>query len=298
MIGLIKDAETLKTYVRTASTIKLSSFLPFVPDAQRKYIAPYLGDTFLELLDIWYNTTPLPTNSAYSALLPYVQNAVAKFTLAVAAPSYDTILTESGFAVVQNQNLAPASRDRVQNFMNSMLELGFNEIETMLRFLESNKANYSTWTASTAYTEYYGNLIINAVDFDKIIRIDQSRLRFMKLKPLMDNVEMLRIEPVISKAMSDDIKDKAKLGTLTAAYNAIRPLLQRAVANYTMFEDTGEKKYQEMGDAFLAEVKLVIDGTPADYPLYTASNCYDDEKTSYSNFENLEENKIFSAGGL
>jgi hypothetical protein len=297
MIGLLKDASELQKYVRVSGTLKAASFLPFVADAQKKYLSPYLGDTLLEALDAWYNSANPAVNAPYTALLPYVQNAVSKFTIAVGAPSFDTILTESGFAVVMNQNLAPASKDRVQNFINSMLDLGWNEIETMLRFLETNKANYTSWTTSSAYTVYTGSFIKTAIEFDEIIRIDQSRLKFMQMKPSMDNVEILRIEPVISKAMADDIKAKVIAGTTTAAYTAILTNIKRAIAYFTMFEETKEKKYEEKGDAYLAEVKLTIDTTPANYALYAASDCYDSTKTSYNNFENLEVNKTFSMGG-
>ena len=297
MIGLIKDTATLKMYVRVAASFKFDSFKPYIVDAQKKYIAQYLGDVLLEGLDTWYNAGQNPAYANYKNLLPYVQAALTKFTLALGAPSFDTLLTEGGFAVTSNQNLAPASDRRVKAFIDSMMELGWNEVETMLRFLETNKANYSSWVSSTAYTEYHSNFIINASDFDKIIRIDQSRLRFMALKPAMDNVEMLKIEPVISKAMGDDIKAKVKAGTMTAAYNALLPKIQRAVANYTMFEDTQLKKYEEMGTAFLSEVKLVIDGTPTSYPIYAASDCYVADKTSYNNYENTEDSSIFSMGG-
>ncbi len=276
--------------------MKTASFLPFVLDAQKKYIAPYLGDDQLAALDDYYNADEPDPDEALDALLPYAQNALAKFTIALGAPSFDTILTESGFAIVSNTNLAPASRDRVQNFINSMLDLGWNEIETMLRFLEENKDDYDDWTASTAYTVFTGSFIKTAVDFDAIVRIDQSRLKFMQMKPFMDNVELLRIEPVISKEMATDIKASIISGDTSAAYTAILANIQRAVANFTMFTETKEKKYEEMGDAFLAEVKKTIDGSPDDYALYTASDCYDAEKTSYRNFENKEENKIFSMG--
>lgn len=296
MIGLIKDLTTLQKYVKVSSAFKVDSFKPFIVDAQIKYLSPHLGDTLLEALDTWYNAATPQTNAAYTALLPYVQAAVAKFTLAVGAPSNDTVLTESGFAVIMNQNLAPASTARVQSFVDSMLNLGWNEVEQMLRFLEKNKANYSSWTSSSAYTEFTGSFITTAVEFDKIIRIDQSRLKFMQLKPIMDDVELLRIEPVISKAMADDIKAKVITGIL-GTYSNILPMIKRAVANFTFFADTKDKKYEELGDAYLSEVKLVIDATPTDYPLYAASTNYDADKTSYKSFENKEDNKFFVMGG-
>jgi hypothetical protein len=296
MTGLIKESSEIQKYVRVAGTFKASSFLPFVVPAQKKLI-PYTGSTLLESLDNWYNSEKPETNDAYEALLPYVQDAIAKFTLSLAAPSVDTILTESGFAVVSNQNLAPASDKRVKSFIDSMDQLGWACVESLLQFLEANKSDYDEWTESDAYTEYYNNFITTAVDFDKIIRIDQSRLRFMQMKPSMDNVEILRIDPVISKAMADDIKAEIKEGNeLSEEYLAIHTNIKRAVAYYTMFEETKDKKYEEKGDAFLAEVKKTIDANPDNYTLYASSDCYDSEKTSYNNFENKEENKLFSFG--
>lgn len=45
---------------------------------------------------------------------------VYKNAAAEAVPSLDLILTDSGFAVVSNQNLAPASRERVSALLNSL----------------------------------------------------------------------------------------------------------------------------------------------------------------------------------
>lgn len=296
MIGLIQETTEIQKYVRVAGTFKATSFLPFVVDAQKKLI-PYIGSALLEALDSWYNSTTPPVNASYSALLPYLQSPIAKFTLSLAAPSQDTLLTESGFVVMSNTQLSPASDKRVKSFIESMESLGWTGVESLLKFLEENKADYAAWTNSTAYTEYFNNFITNAVDFDSIIRIDQSRLKFMQMKPSMDNVEVLRIEPVISKAMADDIKGLIKAGTaLTSAYTAIHKNIQRAVAYFTMFAETQRREYGELGNSYLAEVKKTIDKTPADYPLYTASDCYDAEKTSYSLFENKEENPIFSMG--
>lgn len=296
MIGLIHDTAEIQKYVRVATTFRAPSFISFVVDAQKKLI-PYIGSALLEALDTWYNTATPAVNAPYTALLPYVQNAVAKFTLSLAAPSIDTLLTEGGFAVTANTNLSPASDKRVKSFIDSMDQLAWSGVESLLQFLETNKADYSSWTSSEAYTEYFNNFIITAVDFDKIIRIDQSRLRFMQMKPTMDNVEALRIEPVISKEMADDIKATVKAGTtLSAAYSAIHTNIKRAIAYYTLFAETNDKKYEALADSYLAEVKKTIDTTPANYPLYTASDCYDSEKTSYNNFENKEENTIFSMG--
>ena len=51
---------------------------------------------------------------------PLLEAYVYKNAAAESIPSLDLILTDSGFAVVSNQNLAPASRERVSALLNSL----------------------------------------------------------------------------------------------------------------------------------------------------------------------------------
>ena len=51
---------------------------------------------------------------------PLLEAYVYKNAAAESVPSLDLILTDSGFAVVSNQNLAPASRERVTALLNSL----------------------------------------------------------------------------------------------------------------------------------------------------------------------------------
>ena len=51
---------------------------------------------------------------------PLLEAYVYKNAAAESIPSLDLILTDSGFAVVSNQNLAPASRERVAALLNSL----------------------------------------------------------------------------------------------------------------------------------------------------------------------------------
>lgn len=51
---------------------------------------------------------------------PLLEAYVYKSAAAESVPSLDLILTDSGFAVVSNQNLAPASRERVAALLNSL----------------------------------------------------------------------------------------------------------------------------------------------------------------------------------
>ena len=297
-MALITTIEDFKKYLKVAGTLKIDSLTPFIKDAQAKYeyLRRWLGKDLLDLLNEYYNAEEIEADAALDALLPYVQNALAKFTMYLAAPALDLQITEGGFAVVSNNNLTPASQQRVQAFRDGMLEQGWNAIEDMLAFLESNAVSYDDWVASEGYTETFSNFVRNAAQFDKIIPINGSRLRFQQLRTEMDNVCLLKIFPVISKDLADVIFAELKSGEVSEENQKILPYLQRAEAHLTAFAAGMGDKHENTGNAFLAEVKKIIDAEPDDYPEYRDSDSYDDTKTSYRTYENKSENKIFNFG--
>jgi len=61
-----------------------------------------------------------------------------------AIPHLDIILTPNGFGIVNNSNIAPASKERVERLINSLLDNRDNEIESLLSLLPKETG----WTSS------------------------------------------------------------------------------------------------------------------------------------------------------
>ena len=313
MANLIKTTEEVRTYLKIDVAEKEESFLPYVPDATEKYIRPWLGEDLLDALTENYDESG--EDDALAALLPYVQRPLARFTFLLAAPHLDLNVTEGGFTVRSNQTNAPASRERVNAYMQSLEQLAWDGMEEMLKFLEDNKDDYDDWTASDAYTMALRNFINSAAEFNKHVDINLSRLAFAQFRNIMDDVESLEIEPVISKAQADAIKAEIVSGTLEDETTAIISYLRRAVANFTLsninikvdvsqyqysyhlqLKDDRRVEYRRNANLYLGKVLEIMDATPADYPAYEASDQYDVDRTTYAKFENATANKIFVFG--
>lgn len=302
---LFSTTAEFQQYINVVGTLNIESLKPYEQDSREKYLRPYLGTTLLkEIVDfqtdstvpVWPDMDEDDVTEALNDLLPYVLSPLAAFMMFEAAPALDLKITESGFAVINSQNLVPASAERVKNFKASMEQTGFGRIETLLRFLEQYQYNYPGWAASEAYSQSTRNFINTAELFDSIVNIEQSRLRFMRMRPAMDNVEILQMEPVISKALADVIRDQVRTSELTEENTALLIPLRRAVAYLTAGIEM-DPKYTQTGIAFLSEVKKILDAAPEDYPEYMASDCYDSTKTSYASYENEETNPTFVFGG-
>jgi hypothetical protein len=312
-MSLIKTITEFKKFVRLQGTIPDETIIVAVPDAQEKYLRNILGDELLADLDLWYNLEDSEVVEAYSKLLPYVQRALARFTLFVVSPELDVQISGSGIGVVSNSNLAPASSDRVAKFDKNNELRGWDNVETLLKFLEDNAGDYPEWVSSEAYTLAIRNLVNSAIDFDRIFSIKQSRLVFNNYRPVMDDIDLLRIKPVISTEMFDKLLNEIKSGNISTANKLILPLLQRAEVFFAAVDKLDKSNYDGVGvqvnltllqrdienygrkaESFLSQALSIMSKNIDDYPEYRDSVIFDQ---TTADFVNKSENTIYVFGG-
>jgi hypothetical protein len=202
------------------------------------------------------------------ALMSYVDRAIAIFTLFLAAPQLDLSVQEGGFMVNSTDSTAPASAQRVTNYINSLEQSGWNAVEMLLRFLETNKADYPTWTESDCYTLANRNLINSAVEFDRIVNIDKSRLRFSAFRPEIERVEHLQIIPLISLEQYTELKT-----TEDKKHLVLKEYLKKAVV-YFVAADQIDQKHIGTANMFRALAKKYIDDNVDDFTEYKNSGIY------------------------
>lgn len=238
-IHIISSTQEIQKYVRINISVLRQSFLPYEFDAQEKYLLPYLGDTLLMELRTLANTQEYPdwatTNTkknTLTSLLEKAKRALAKFTIYLATPHMDLHLSEMGFVVTNTQNSAPASSQRVQAARNALLEGGYDSLETMLTFLETNHKSIDSYTNSDAFVFAFSNLINSASEFNQILPINNSRLHFLSLKGELANVKDLVIAPVASKELVDEIIDQKSNNNLSPDNKKALLLMQKALAYF------------------------------------------------------------------
>jgi hypothetical protein len=305
-MSVIKNTGEATEFFPVALTVDLNLILPRVPDVINKFILPYLGSAQLALLETWYDDSkPEETYTPEGGeeevvkylenLLPYVQRAVVRFAIFMSVDELDLMLTNSGFVVTSNASVTPASPDRVAKFKRSMEQSGWDAIELMLRFLETNKANYTAWTGSDAYTMAKKNFVNSAVEFDAKVGINQSRLDFHRYRLTMDRIEYEKIIPVISQDLYDAIKAEILEDDVSEDNAVILPLLKNALIFFTAAEEI-DKKYEGIAKHYLTDVKKILNANPDNYPAYRDSGLYEVDVVNYPPYENTEDSTGFVFG--
>ena len=254
---IINNIETLKQHIATIVGAEIDRYNPYLETAEKFLKREITGAELFALA--------IPDNAE---LLKLCQAVVAHKAYLDAIPFLDLVETESGFAVTHNQNLTPASTKRVKDLIASTAERLTECIEDLLEYLETTTGEMlDAWKGSVTYTLVNDNFIDSIRMFRNYADFAGSRMEWIAFRNKLTRARKLKIEPVISRELSEVIIEDMRDGDLTVANDKLIDDLRFAIAAYA----TGDN---EAGDSFVARVRKVIYTTPDDYPVFKASDIY------------------------
>ena len=144
MANLINDNETLKKYVpNTLKEVAGEKSLFDKIQFQLMQAEQWLTETFVS-----YGTmSHIRTNSDSTPLLHFCRIITAAEAMLHAVPQLDLILTPNGFGIVSNQNIAPASKERIERLLLALEKIRDDALQTIQPLL----IEASHWVASDQY---------------------------------------------------------------------------------------------------------------------------------------------------
>lgn len=161
-----------------------------------------------------------------------------------AIPSLDIVLTPNGFAVVNTNNLAPASKPRTDRFVGSMLTQRDETIGALLKLLPS----VDGWT-STPQGEFFGATLFPNLDvIDQIGGSGNSTKwdKFLELRPMIIAAEISLAEGWFSQELMAALRSEVVSNSLTPLRRSVATriitqvllVLKGSVHNVRALQDT------------------------------------------------------------
>ena len=158
MAMLINDNDTLKKYV--PNTLKaVAGELSLFDKIQYHLLQAeqWLTDTFVSSDTM----SRIRTYSDSTPLLHYCRIITAAEAMRHAVPQLDLILTPNGFDIVSNQNITPASKDRIERLLLSLEKQRDDALAVILTMLPD--AHH--WTASEQFN-YFAATMFPTLDIN------------------------------------------------------------------------------------------------------------------------------------
>lgn len=251
--------ESLKKYLPTVINSEYEKYQAEVMEANRWIENEILGTSLLQIIE--------SEDFDDVDLVERCEAVVARKAYLEGIPSFDLTETSAGFVVTRNENQAPASPERVKKLQDSIAHRLTDSIESLLQYLEENEYYHETWKVSPAYVIISETYIHSLSEFRRYAPWPGSRIEWIAARPAMLNVMKLKIEPVISAELSDEIIEQLRDGDLHESNETILQNLKFAFANFCIGEESA-------GNAYLYKVRKKLMASPSDFPAWESSELY------------------------
>lgn len=185
---------------------RLSAFIV----KSRQEVRNLVGEELFDLLDSKDFDICKPDGTDEWSTLSAMAAFICLNSYAQAIPSLDLVLTPTGFGVVNNQNVVPASADRVRN-LRERIE---GERDDALDMLLSLLRDFEEWRNSDQAQMIFSSLFWHGEDmrnFPDMQRAHRSDLVAARPKIAVGEEALKRvISPELFEALCGDIRKKAK----------------------------------------------------------------------------------------
>ncbi|MDR0799790.1 MAG: hypothetical protein LBN18_08530 [Dysgonamonadaceae bacterium] len=204
-MALINNTDTFKQTVKIGKNVLFEVLSPFIKDAQRFYIEPYLGRPLIARLE----AELADSETKVAELLVYAQRALGPFAYMLATHESSIGFGDSGHTVTRTDHLAPASDAKVERARESAEFRAWQNMEAMLQFLDENQTSFPEWEQSRYRRNPRPKYFRTAVEFQLLgmVDINNSRLTFEKLIELIRRIERAEVIDLITPEVDLQIGD-------------------------------------------------------------------------------------------
>lgn len=237
------------------SSFNFDNYAGFEIRALYKHFTKFLGITLIDEL-----TGDNPDDDLVKRIIPVLAN----LTVLESIPFLDVVLTSSGFGVVRNNNIAPASRERVQSFAMGCKNAANDFMDILLLFLENNTDKYSSWNKSSLNSE---SLLPNTVVFNELTRLNLKQHEFVDIRTYISVLETTSFTQALSPEFIAEL--------IAGSDTTLKPMLQKALAFLAYHEyikeidpETNRNQWKMQGVKFFDKAISFLISNLTNYPTY------------------------------
>ena len=179
-----------------------------------------------------------------------LEKLVACQAYMTAIPSLDLVLTPNGFGIVSNQNIVPASRERVDALMNSLESQRDSAIEALILRLSSR----TDWQQS-AQGKYFGALAIREHIWDSYQQLHER---------------LIKIENVLADTYFSQEQMQVFRSQVIVQYSTSKPIEEQIIRSLQAYELQLLTDIQVHPQCYY-DLVTIIRERPDDFPAWHAS---------------------------
>ena len=236
----------------------IDKIVPFIEAAEKWLIDNIVSETIFN--DIADRPDPSPAKVTMARI-------VAFDAFRSAIPHLDVILTPNGFGIVSNSNIAPASKERVERLINSLLDNRDNEIESLLSLLPKETG----WTESVQGRFFASTMFPNIDVTTRLPKVSCGRWeQYLTVRETLQVMEDFFARQYLSKPLLQEFRGEVQTGAYRSplhihACNIIRAIEVRCLRTP---DPTSAMHFEHY---YLADIVNTIRNNPDDFAIWHTS---------------------------
>ena len=230
---------------------------PYVAEAERWVKNTFTGE------EIWQNIEQRSDSDTTKQIL---QQVIINDAFARAIPNLDLILTPNGFGIVSNTNIAPASKDRVERLIDSILDNRDDNISQLLVELPKIEG----WI-STSQGEYFTATLFTTLSITRTLpKPDNYRTRWDYYQLLHEKLVVIEKE-IADKYVSPELISALRTEQFSLAATNLRKKIIPSLKAVELLLLRNTEEYRKICHNELTMIVDIIRKYPDDFPEWHSS---------------------------
>lgn len=256
---LITSIDQFIKQIPTAAGTQFAAIEPFLQQAENKVTEMLLGNDLFQYIEAIE-----PENNI--ALL--ASRLICYTGYKDAIPFVDLIQTPNGFGVVSNNNVAPASKERVERLLASCDKMIDLSTDLLISSIVETPLALVEWAKHKKFNNLTNCLFLTGIDYANYSVENGTRADFLKAKSKLLAAQKDDLSEAISIDYVAELINQQRTNTVTSDNEFVIENCKTILAKYA--EPTGEHEAEEMLQQLINFLNKDIDS----YPAYKASAEY------------------------
>ena len=228
-------AAELNAYIPVSSALNFESLESSLRDAENLFLLPLFGENVMIRLEELYNSSD-DLNPIQRLILDEARRAEANLAFWYNFNELNTRITDQGFQRQESSDGTFKSTYKYQELqLRSIFKnKGFNAIDRLLYLLESHMDLFPEFEQSPAYEERKTAIVRSTKEFNDSCFINESRIIFLRLKPVLKQVEETLFVSIVGQVFYDNFMAALANGDETidgVSVEKLRLMICRIVCN-------------------------------------------------------------------
>lgn len=227
--------EEIREFIPISKAAEFDSLAPHIRIAEQDFLIPLIGRELYNYMVSMYDGkdgsgSGVTDNSLISELLKLMQSSVIHLAYWIGFDVLNSHVSDGGFKRIESDTVKGLYRYQEDNLKNYLKSCGFNQLDHVLEFLESNIAEFEDYRQSANCSQFRSMIIQTTDQFNRIVFINSSRLTFLRMKAHLSYIEETSIRSTLGELVYLSIKGEIGKDVPSTRVKNILPYIQKPLA--------------------------------------------------------------------